>query len=171
MLIQQQNLARNVFLRVFKSAKTFQSLNFVLEGMSWWEVSEHFPIYYHFHNIAQQKHGHRGSHDKITACDWLDTLHRGSKWQEVTIFSNIRTADRGSKSQSHFTNILRTKNDQLRVVLGCRRSKHSTFSKWGVFPTSCVLGGFPKVLNLFIAQELHLLRYLRFYFEIFLKIK
>ena len=58
---------------------------------------------------------HRGSHDKISACDWLDTLHRGSKWQEVTIFSNIRTADRGSKSQSHFTNILRTKNDQLRA--------------------------------------------------------
>ena len=75
---------------------------------------------------------HRGSHDKITACDWLDTLHRGSKWQEVTIFSNIRTADRGSKSQSHFTNILRTKNDQLRVVLGCRRSKHSP-AFWGVF--------------------------------------
>jgi hypothetical protein len=32
---------------------------------------------------------HRGSHDKISACDWLDTLHRGSKWQEVTIFNRV----------------------------------------------------------------------------------
>jgi hypothetical protein len=90
------------------------------------------PDLSHFHNIVQQKHGHRGSHDKISACDWLDTHHRGSKWQEVTIFSNIRTVDRGSKSQSHFTNIFRTtKNDELRVVLGYRRSKHSTSANEG----------------------------------------
>ena len=93
---------------------------------------------------------HRGSHDKISACDWLDTLHRGSKWQEVTIFSNIRTADRGSKSQSHFTNIFRIKNDELRVVLGYRRSKHSTSANEGFSlpPRQACLRGFPEVLNL-----------------------
>ena len=95
---------------------------------------------------------HRGSHDKISACDWLDmyTLHRGSNWQEVTIFSNIRTADRGSKSQSHFTNIFRIKNDELRVVLGYRRSKHSTSANEGFSlpPRQAFLRGFPEVLNL-----------------------
>jgi hypothetical protein len=103
---------------------------------------------------------HRGSHDKISACDWLDTLHRGSKWQEVTIFSNIRTADRGSKSQSYFTNIFRIKNDELRVVLGYRRSKHSTSANEGFSlpPRQAFLRGFPEVLNLLQAQEKHLLR-------------
>ena len=91
---------------------------------------------------------HRGSHDKISACDWLDTLHRGSKWQEVTIFSNIRTADGGSKSQSHFTNILRTKNDQLRIVLGYRRSKVQHSASEGFSLPPAFLSGFPKVLNL-----------------------
>ena len=91
---------------------------------------------------------HRGSHDKISACDWLDTLHRGSKWQEVTIFSNIRTADRGSKSQSHFTNILRTKNDQLRIVLGYRRSKVQHSASEGFSLPPAFLRGFPTVLNL-----------------------
>ena len=70
--------------------------------------------------------------DQITKCQFgrWKLVKTDPKWQEVTIFySNIRTADRGSKSQSHFTNILRTKDDQLRIVLGYRRSKHSTFSK------------------------------------------
>jgi hypothetical protein len=110
------------------------------------------PNLSHFHNIAQQKHGHRGSHDKISACNWLDTLHRGSKWQEVTIFSNIRTANRGSKAQSHFPNIFRTKNDQLRVVLGYRRNKHSIWKAIGegfsLPPPQAFLRGFPKVLSL-----------------------
>ena len=33
--------------------------------------------------LRNKNMAHRGSHDKISACDWLDTLHRGSKWQEV----------------------------------------------------------------------------------------
>jgi hypothetical protein len=98
-----------------------------------------------------------GSHDKISACDWPDTFHRGSKWQEVTIFSNIRTADRGSKSQSHFTNIFRTKNDELRVAVGYCRSKHSTSANEGFSlpPRQAFLRGFLEVLNL-----LHLRNYI-----------
>ena len=114
MLIRQQNLARNVFLRVFKSAKKFTKLRtrrHVEQCMvrSLRTIPD-LTISIILRNKNMATVAHRGSHDKISACDWLDTLHRGSKWQEVTIFSNIRTADRGSKSQSHFTNILRTKN-------------------------------------------------------------
>ena len=123
MLIRQQNLDRNVFLRVFKSGHVEQCM------VRSFRTIPDLTISIILRNKNMATVAHRGSHDKISACDWLDTLHRGSKCQEVTIFSNIRTAGRGSKSQSNFTNILRTKNDQLRIVLGYRRSKHSTFSK------------------------------------------
>jgi hypothetical protein len=48
---------------------------------------------------------HRGSHDKIPACDWLDTLHRGSKWQQVTTY--IVTSEPRTVAQNR-SRILRT---------------------------------------------------------------
>ena len=63
---------------------------------------------------------HRGSHDYILPCDWFATLHRGSLWLKVTIFSNnciilctLTVAFHGCDCSFEFTTVFRTYSAQF----------------------------------------------------------